>query len=52
MKPCPSSARGNPPEEALANAREAIVCYLEGLEKLNQIASTPGALLKELEVAL
>ena len=43
---------GDTEEEALANAREAIICYLEGLEKLNQIASTPGTLLKELEIVL
>lgn len=28
-------------EEALSNAKEAILCYLEGLEKLNQIKTTP-----------
>ncbi len=29
--------QGDTVKEALANAREAIICYLEGLEKLNQI---------------
>ncbi len=29
--------QGETVKEALANAREAIICYLEGLEKLNQI---------------
>lgn len=28
-------------EEALSNAKEAILCYLEGLEKLNQIKTSP-----------
>jgi antitoxin HicB len=28
---------GDTEEEALRNAREAIVCYLEGLEKVNEI---------------
>ncbi len=30
---------GETEEEALRNAREAIVCYLEGLEKVNDPAS-------------
>ncbi|MEW6201769.1 MAG: type II toxin-antitoxin system HicB family antitoxin [bacterium] len=38
--------------EALKNAKEAILCYLEGLEKVNQIKSKPGVVLKELEVSL
>ncbi|MCX7050121.1 MAG: type II toxin-antitoxin system HicB family antitoxin [Candidatus Sumerlaeota bacterium] len=29
--------QGETEEEALANAREAILCYLEGLEKVNQM---------------
>ena len=29
--------QGETEEEALKNAKEAIVCYLEGLEKFNQI---------------
>ena len=29
--------------EALKNAEEAITCYLEGLEKLNQIKTAPEA---------
>ena len=40
--------QGETEEEALRNAREAIICYLEGLEKLNQIKSKPGITLKEL----
>jgi len=31
--------QGETEEEALKNAKEAILCYLEGLEKLNQIKS-------------
>jgi antitoxin HicB len=43
---------GNTEEEALKNAKEAILCYLEGLEKVNQIKSKPGVLAKEVEVSL
>jgi len=35
--------QGDTEEEAVRNAEEAIICYIEGLEKLNQIKSTPGA---------
>ena len=41
---------GETEEEALKNAKEAILCYLEGLEKLNQIKTQPKALIKEIEV--
>ena len=44
--------QGDTEEEALDNAREAVLCYLEGLEKLNQIKAKPGFLLRELEVCL
>jgi predicted RNase H-like HicB family nuclease len=44
--------RGDTEEEALKKAKEAIVCYLEGLEKVNQIKSKAGVLAKEVEVAL
>ncbi len=44
--------QGETEEEALENAREAILCYLEGIEKLNQIKAKPGALLRELEISL
>ena len=44
--------QGDTEEEALKNAKEAILCYLEGLEKLNQIKSKPGVALKEIEVRL
>ncbi|TRZ88373.1 MAG: type II toxin-antitoxin system HicB family antitoxin [Methanosarcinales archaeon] len=44
--------QGETEEEALENAREAIICYLEGLEKLNEIKSKPGLSLREVEVSL
>jgi antitoxin HicB len=43
---------GETEEEALQNAREAILCYLEGLEKVNEIKAKPGALAREVDVAL
>jgi len=43
---------GENEEEALRNAKEAILCYLEGLEKLNEIKCKPGSLTKEVEVVL
>jgi antitoxin HicB len=43
---------GDTEEEALQNAREAILCYLEGLEKVNEIKAKPGALAREVIVAL
>jgi antitoxin HicB len=44
--------QGDSEEEALANAKEAIICYLGGLEKLNQIYSKPNFKTRTLEVAL
>ena len=44
--------QGETEKEAIENAREAILCYLEGLEKVNQIKSTPRAIIKEVEVSL
>jgi predicted RNase H-like HicB family nuclease len=44
--------QGETEEEALANVKEAIFCYLEGLEKLNEIKGTPGVTLREVEVTL
>jgi len=44
--------QGDTEEEALNNAREAVLCYLEGLEKLNRMKSGPGIMLRELEVVL
>lgn len=43
--------QGETEEEALNNAKEAIICYLEGLEKVNQIKSKP-LVLRELEISL
>jgi len=42
--------QGETEKEALKNAREAIICYLEGLEKVNQIKSKPKAVIREIEV--
>jgi len=43
---------GDTMEDALENAKEAILCYLEGLEKLNEIKSQPGITLREVEVTV
>lgn len=45
-------SQGDTEEDAIKNAREAILCYLEGLEKVNQIKSIPKAILKEIDAAL
>ncbi len=44
--------QGETEEEALENAKEAILCYLEGIEKLNEIKGKPGLNLREVEVSL
>ncbi len=44
--------QGETKKEALENAKEAILCYLEGLEKVNQIKSRPGFEVREIEVSL
>jgi predicted RNase H-like HicB family nuclease len=44
--------QGQTEKEALKNAKEAIRCYLEGLEKVNQIKSKPKTILKKVEVAI
>jgi len=44
--------QGQTEEEALKNAKEAILCYLEGLEKVNEIKWLPGATFREVEVTL
>ncbi len=44
--------QGDTEDEAIANAKEAIHAYLEGLEKLNQIKSKPNVVVKEVEMAL
>jgi predicted RNase H-like HicB family nuclease len=42
--------QGDTEREALKNAKEAIICYLEGLEKINQIKLKPKSIIKEIEV--
>ncbi len=44
--------QGETEEKALKNAKEAILCYLEGLEKVNEIKAKPGITAKEVEVSL
>ena len=44
--------QGDTEEKALSNAREAVRCYLEGLEKVNEIKAKPGLVTKEIEVKL
>ena len=44
--------QGETEDEALANAREAILCYLEGLEKVNRARLEPNAVKREVEVTL
>ncbi|MEO8663899.1 MAG: type II toxin-antitoxin system HicB family antitoxin [Ignavibacteria bacterium] len=41
---------GESESEALENAKEAIICYLEGLQKINEIQSKPDFKIRELEV--
>jgi predicted RNase H-like HicB family nuclease len=44
--------QGESEEEALKNAKEAILCYLEGMEKINEIKAKPELIVKEIEVTL
>jgi len=44
--------QGESEEESLKNAKEAILCYLEGMEKANEIKTKPGLITKEVEIAL
>jgi len=44
--------QGETEKEAISNAKEAIICYLEGLQKLNQIKSGPKVSVKKVEVAI
>ena len=44
--------QGGSEEDALKNAKEAILCYLEGMEKINEIKTKPGLIAKEVEIAL
>jgi predicted RNase H-like HicB family nuclease len=41
--------QGESEEESLKNAKEAILCYLEGMEKVNEIKTKPGLIAKEVE---
>lgn len=43
---------GESEEEALENAKEAILCYLEGLGKVNEIKAEAGVTAREVEVSL
>ncbi len=44
--------QGETEEESLENAKEAILCYLEGLAKVNEIKAKPGVTAREVEVSL
>ena len=44
--------QGESEEESLKNAKEAILCYLEGMEKVNEIKTKLGLIAKEVEIAL
>lgn len=44
--------QGESEKESLKNAKEAILCYLEGMEKVNEIKTKPGLIAKEIEVTL
>lgn len=42
---------GDTIDEAMENAKEAILCYIEGLEKVNKIKSQGNTITRELEVS-
>ena len=44
--------QGDTLEEAIENSKEAIECYLEGLQKVNQIKLSANAVVKEVEVTI
>jgi predicted RNase H-like HicB family nuclease len=44
--------QGENEEESLKNAKEAILCYLEGMEKINEIKTKPGLIAKEIEITI
>ena len=44
--------QGDTLADALSNAKEAIMCYLEGLAKVNEIKTGPGIVTREVEVVL
>lgn len=41
--------QGDTEEVALTNAKEAIICYLEGLQKIGEIKSKSGSYWKNLK---
>lgn len=43
---------GDSIEHAMENAKEAILCYIEGLEKVNYYKSQGNEIIRELEVAI
>ncbi len=45
-------SEGNSIEEALENTKEAIFCYLEGLEKVNNYRTQNHDIIRELEVII
>ena len=44
--------QGDTVADALKNAREAILCYLEGLEKVNRIRSSSKAMVRSVQIRL
>lgn len=42
--------QGDTEEESVKNVKEAIFCYFEGLEKIDQIKLDPKVTLKEIEI--
>jgi antitoxin HicB len=44
--------QGDTEQESLENAKEAIICYFEGLEKINKIKAKKGYRMCQLEVAI
>ena len=44
--------QGDTVADALLNAKEAILCYLEGLEKVNRIKSSSKAMVRSVQIRL
>ncbi len=44
--------QGETEKEALANAQEAVQCYLEGLQKVNEIKAKKMVLSRQIEVRI
>jgi predicted RNase H-like HicB family nuclease len=44
--------QGDTEKEALENAKEAIICYLEGLEKMKKVLNQANISIRTLEVAV